>query len=170
MISISASCISPAAAWLPIASPSAKLCSPMPIAMSRASWVAGLRQPVAMVPAAGIALGPAAHPAVEVDQAEQAQAGADGEDRAVAQRRTVRVGGERRLDRCPRVCQDVPEQEHENADGQRVEQRADPGHRRAHPADRQADEDRESGDGPEQGDPGGRHARGSSSSTTTLPA
>ena len=84
-----------------------------------------------------------------------------GEHQTVADRRPDPVALQRPVDRLPGGGEHVPQQEHEDPDGQGVEQRPDADHGRPYPPDRQSDKDGEPGHGAQQGDPGTRHARSS---------
>ena len=66
--------------------------------------------------------------------------------------------GERTVDRLPGGGQYVPGQEQQHADGRGVEQGADAGGRRAHPAHRQTEQDRHACDQPEEGGSGQIHS------------
>jgi hypothetical protein len=121
--------------------------------MSMDSWVAR----AAAVGAAARALrrggaGPAGDPAVEVHQAEQPGPGAGQHHHAVGHRGPVVVAAQRLVGGLPRVRQHVPEQEHQNPDRGTVEERLHLRRHRVHPAERQAKEDGQAGDGAQERD------------------
>jgi hypothetical protein len=58
----------------------------------------------------------------------------------------------RGVDGLPGAGEDIPQQEEQDADGQGVEERLDPGHLSPQAAQRQTEEDRETRKGPEDGD------------------
>lgn len=138
MTSTVASAISPVAADCPIASPSAKLCRPMPTAISRVSRLAGDQVATPRLaavlsvgrhcagPSAASVTGTTRDVAVVSDQSEQTdgEAGREKEpvtDRA-AQAATARVHvGQRSVDWLPRRRSDIPEQEQKDAHGDCIE-------------------------------------------------
>src|SRR6266540_4101421 len=167
MMSSSARLIWPAAAELPMASPSAKLWSPMPSAISRASWPAPLRQPGAAVAASASAgsgagavppPGPPGHPAVEVHQPEQRAADAQDQDQPGPDRLAELVLLHRFLDRFEGVADHLHEQEQQHAHGGGVQQRAQARRWCTQPTEGQAEEDGQAGYGAEQGNLGCGHA------------
>ena len=100
--------------------------------------------------------------AVVVDQRQQADAEAGCEQGGVTDERSpggaVLVGrGESLLDRVHGSAEHVPKQEREDADRERVEQCPQRRSQPAHPADRQPDEDRETGDRAKGQDPACAH-------------
>ena len=90
-------------------------------------------------------------PALVPDQAEQADAEPGQEQRAVARHRAdaarvVVERAERRVHRLPGVGEHVPDEEQEDADGERVQELPEALARGLQPADRQAEQDRHPGD------------------------
>ena len=156
--------MAPDAADCPIARPSEKLCSPMPVAIiSDRDWAGESRAGrTATLGDRGRAEAPEVLAAaalhdqlVEVDEAHQSDREADDEDRGQpgeAPPRAVvveRGGVERGLDRLDSGRQHVPEEEEQDARRGRAEQRAGPGREVLQAARGEAEEDRQPGDRPE---------------------
>ena len=159
MISASARLISPAAPAWPMASPSPKLCRPIPTAIRSASWrpverrsIHGREANSSIAAAPGptsVEAAPLLHPPVVVDEAHETRDEAAGEERGVADElgpRAFALDGsrERLLDGLDAVHEHVPEEEEENAAGKRRETGSQPDVGALDAPEGQAQEDRES--------------------------
>ena len=178
MISNSASLISPVAADCPIASPSEKLCRPMPTAISNDNRAAGVANVMAVGRSAAAVAEPGpmrasrpgsltGHPALVVGEAHQAYGDAGHGQRGEGPRTgPTNLPAPKRgdrfecgLDRVERLGEHVPEQEHQDPECQRVQERLDPGGGPTKPPDGEPEEDRQAGDGSQQRDARSRHTK-----------
>ncbi len=99
-----------------------------------------------------------AHPSHELlprDEGEQADRDAAGEQQAVAEHGRQPAGvlvdaAERAVDRLPRRAENVPDQKDQDADGDRIEDRAKRLGAALHSSDGKAEQDRDAGDEAEQ--------------------
>ena len=152
--------ISPEAPAWPMASPSEKLCRPMPVAINTREPRRSRerRDPRLLELGGGRRTGPERrlvplplHPAVVVDEAHQPDGEADREQgRVPGEVRpapAVHRTGERLVHRLDRAVDHVVEQEEEDARGERAQRRLQPDVRCRQPPQRETDEDRRSGDG-----------------------